>query len=372
MSNFRIQENLAPASAERVAEVLGNPGFGNHFTDYMAHIRYEANPEIDSYLGVSSANGVWSEHEIIPFQNLSISPAASVFHYGQEIFEGIKAFKREDGSVWTFRYNENAKRFNQSAQRLGLPDLPEADFMDSIRELVAKDSRWAASGQGQALYIRPFMIASEPFLGVRSAHLVDYYCILSPSANYFNTSRPVDIWVEREYFRAGPGGTGAAKCGGNYAASLYPGQLAYAKGFSQVLYLDARDQDSVEELGGMSFFVAYKDGRVRTPALNGQILPSITRDSIITILKDEGIDVQETKISITELAADLKAGRVAEVFACGTAAAVSAIGRLVSTDFDVDFAGGVEGELVQFLRSTIVGIQMGSIEDTRGWTFRLL
>jgi branched-chain amino acid aminotransferase len=372
-SNFEVHLNPAAASADTRAQIFKNPGFGVYFTDHMAHAQFRADDGIDEHSGVSTANGDWYDHEIIPYGNLSLNPAAAVLHYGQEIFEGIKAFKRADGSIWTFRIDKNAARFNESGKRLGLPDLPVSDFIESVKTLVNVDKEWAPSGEGEALYIRPFMIATEPFLGVRAAHLVDYYCILSPVGNYFGTPKPVSIWVEEEYFRAGPGGTGFAKCGGNYAASLLPAEKAYESGFSQVLYLDARDQESVEELGGMSFFAVYADGHVATPRLNGQILASVTRDTVLTLLREQGVDAREEKLSIHKLVDDIKSGRVVEAFACGTAAVVAPIGRLAGSEFDVTIGGGTEeGKLTQELRDKIVAIQRGDAPDEHGWCTRLV
>lgn len=242
-SKFEITTNQNPISESEKAKIFANPGFGVYFTDHLAHIHYTADEGIDEHLGVNLTNGKWSNFEVIPYGPLAIEPAAAVFHYGQEIFEGLKAYKRPDGSVWTFRPGKNSERFNKSAIRVGLPPLPEEDFLASIAAVVQQDVDWIPTGEGESLYIRPVMFANEPFFGVRAAHIVEYYCILSPVGNYFGTPKPVTIWVEQEFFRAGPGGTGFAKCGGNYAASMLPATIAYEKGCSQVLYLDARDQE---------------------------------------------------------------------------------------------------------------------------------
>jgi branched-chain amino acid aminotransferase len=372
-TKFEIVKKDIITSDEQLASIFENPGFGVYFTDHMAHIRYTADPTLDDHLLTTSANGSWSDFEVIPFANISISPAASVFHYGQEIFEGLKAYKYADGSIWLFRPERNAVRFNQSATRLGLPDLPVEDFIEAIKQVVTQDKRWVPSKKGQSLYIRPFMIASEPFLGVRSAHQVDFYCILSPAGDYFGTPKPVKIWVETEFHRAGPGGTGAAKCGGNYAASLLPAAKAYEKGYSQVLFLDAADKESVEELGGMSFFAVYKDGSVVTPQLNGQILESVTRASVIEVLNDRNIKVVERKISLTELVDGIKSGDIVEAFACGTAAVITSISELSNDDFTATLSDGdVEGELTVSLREEIVGIQTGKVADKYGWCTQIV
>ncbi|MDR1861611.1 MAG: branched-chain amino acid aminotransferase [Candidatus Ancillula sp.] len=372
MSKFNIVEKDNPTSDAEISKILDNPGFGDYLTDHMAHISYRANDDLDKHLMTTSKNGTWFNHEVVPFGNISISPAASVFHYGQEIFEGVKAYRRSDDSIWMFRPELNAERFQKSALRLGLPDLSIDDFVESIKEVVRIDRRWVSSREHQALYIRPFMIATEAFIGVGCSKEVDYYCILSPVGNYFGKPKPVNIWVEEEFFRAGPGGTGFAKCGGNYAASLLPAAIAYEKGFSQVLYLDAADRASVEELGGMSFFAVKKDGSVLTPRLNGQILDSVTRRSVIEVLKDRGTKIEETKILLNDLINGIKSGEIVECFACGTAAVIASIGRLAGKGFDVQIGvEQVEGELTVSLRDEIVGIQTGKVEDRFGWCTKI-
>ncbi|MDR2082451.1 MAG: branched-chain amino acid aminotransferase [Candidatus Ancillula trichonymphae] len=373
---FKIVENKNAKTADELSELLGGEvGFGRVFADYMAHIKFKANATTDnSHLGIDKIGGAWTGHEIIPFDNISISPAAAVLHYAQEVFEGAKAYKRADGSIWLFRPELNAARFNASADRLALPNLPAEDFLGSIIAVVRQCSHWVPNDHDKSLYIRPLMIATEPFLGVRATHEADYYCILSPVAGYFGSYEPVNIWVSRDYHRSAPGGTGAAKTGGNYAASLKPAQEAYSRGgFVQMLYLDAANKENVEELGGMSLFVVYSDGHVETPRLNGQILDSITRRCIIQLFKDKGVDVRETTIGITKLVEDIKSGAVIETFACGTGAMASTIGRLASDDFDVEIGNPNEaGKVTMSIYNELAGIQQGTVPDVHNWCFKVM
>ena len=266
----------------------------------------------------------WTGRRVEKYGPLLLDPATAVLHYAQEIFEGLKAYRHPDGSVWTFRPQANAARFARSARRLALPELTEADFLGAIQALVATDRAWVPSGEETSLYLRPFMYASESFLGVRPSLEAEFLVIASPVGPYFAGGvRPVAIWVDQEYHRAGAGGTGAAKCGGNYAASLLPQQEAYAKGFEQVCFLDASTNTQLEELGGMNVFVVHADGSVATPPISGSILEGVTRSSILRLLTDAGHEVSERPIPLTELAAGLADGSVREVFACGTAAVVT-------------------------------------------------
>lgn len=382
MSSSKFQHNLKENLLDQaqVDQILEKPGFGNFFTDHMAHIKFIGNQNT-SHKSAELTHDEdrqivgWQNHEIIPYGDIKLDPSAAVLHYGQEIFEGVKAYRHRDGSIWTFRPYQNAKRFNESAKRLALPELTEDDFVESIKELVKVDRRWVPqnTGNGESLYIRPFMFASEPFLGVRPSRIVDYYCILSPVSSYFGTPKPVDIWVETSYFRAGPGGTGAAKCGGNYAASLLPAQKASEKGCSQVLYLDARNSSSIEELGGMSFFAVTQDKMILTPKLNGNILDSITRKSILEVAKDRGYQVKELNLKIDEVVEAIKDSEIVEAFACGTAAVISPIGRLRNDNFDVsiDYHDDIEGKITTELRDVIVGIQTGIVDDKYDWMVKI-
>ncbi len=347
-------------SDAEVQEVMGRLSFGVDFTDHMAraiHTRGEG----------------WHDRELVPWGPLSLSPATSVLHYGQEIFEGLKAYRHQDGSVWTFRPEQNAARFNRSARRLAMPDLPEEDFLGSIAALVAADQRWVPSTPGSSLYIRPFAFASEEFLGVRSAHEITYLVIASPVGPYFRHGfKPVAIWVSTDYHRAGPGGTGAAKTAGNYAASLLPQEEAYRQGCEQVCFLDAATNTTLEELGGMNIFTVRADGTVRTPALTGTILEGVTRSSVIQLLRDDGRTVVETAIRLDDLLADIRAGAVTEVFACGTAAVITPIGRLASRDFDLVIGSGEPGSVTSELYHRLTDIQYGRTADPYGWLYRLV
>jgi branched-chain amino acid aminotransferase len=314
----------------------------------------------------------WHDRRTEAYGSLTLSPAAAVLHYGQEIFEGLKAYRHADGSVWTFRPGFNAARFNASARRLAMPELPEEDFVASLAALVAADERWVPGVEGSSLYLRPFMFASEPFLGVRSAHEFEYLVIASPVGPYFvNGFQPVAIWVAQDYHRVGPGGMGAAKTGGNYAASLLPQHEAYDKGFEQVCFLDAVTGTHLEELGGMNVFVVDADGTVRTPALSGTILEGGTRAAILQLLRDQGRAVREEDIELAGLLEQLRSGEVAEVFACGTAAVITPIGRLAGEGFDVTVADGRPGTTTTELYTALTDIQYGRREDPHDWMYRL-
>ncbi|RKD87621.1 branched-chain amino acid aminotransferase [Kushneria marisflavi] len=357
---FELRPTTTPTDAAQRDEVLQNPGFGRYFTDHMAHVRW------------THADG-WNSGEVRPYGPLSLDPAASVLHYAQEIFEGVKAYRHADGSVWTFRPEKNAARFQASARRLALPELDTETFIDSLKALVAQDIDWvptpASEAEESSLYLRPFMIASEKFLGVRPSKEVDYYVIASPAAAYFKGGvKPVSIWLSRDYNRAGPGGTGAAKCGGNYASSLVAQQEAEANGCAQVAFLDAVEHKWIEELGGMNLFFVYKDGRIVTPEL-GTILEGVTRDSVLQLAADAGLKPEERRISIDEWRDGVKSGEISEVFACGTAAVITPIAELVTPEERI--AGGEQTEIASELRKQLLDIQYGRAEDRHGWLTRL-
>jgi branched-chain amino acid aminotransferase len=357
---FERRLTPTPRSAAERAELIAAPVFGTVFTDHMARITW-------------TAETGWTDRRIEPYGPLQLDPAAAVLHYGQEIFEGLKAYRHADGSVWTFRPWANAARFAQSARRLALPELPAEDFLGSIEALVGLDVDWVPGADETSLYLRPFMFASEAFLGVRPARGVDYLLIASPVGPYFSGGvKPVSIWVSQDYNRAGPGGTGAAKCGGNYAASLLPQQEAYARGCEQVCFLDAATGTQLEELGGMNIFVVHADGRIATPALTGSILEGVTRSSILTLLREEGRDVVEGAIRLDDLRAGLASGDVVEVFACGTAAVVTPVGRLAGADFDLTVADGETGPVTAAVRQRLTDIQYGRAADEHGWMYRLV
>ncbi len=350
----------SPRTAEERALLIAAPGFGTVFTDHMARISW-------------TADGGWTARRVEPYGPLQIDPAAAVLHYGQEIFEGLKAYRHADGSVWMFRPEANAARFAASARRLALPELSEADFLGAIEALVQVDADWVPSGDETSLYLRPFMFASETFLGVRPAREVDFLVIASPVGPYFAGGvRPVSIWVDEQFHRAGPGGTGAAKCGGNYAASLLPQQQAYARGCEQVCFLDAATGTYLEELGGMNVMLVGADGSVTTPALSGTILEGVTRASILAMLRAEGRTVTERPITLAELREGLESGSVAEVFACGTAAVVTPIGRLAGEGFDLTVADGSTGPVTTAVRKGLTDIQYGRAADPAGWMRRVV
>ena len=354
---FPLTANPSPVAEDERAAVLAGLHFGDFFTDHMAHARWR------------QGEG-WGDYGVVPYGSLSLSPAAAVLHYGQEIFEGIKAYRHDDGSVWTFRPRYNAARLNASARRLALPELPEDDFVASLVDLVRADAAWVPSGEGESLYLRPFAFASEAFLGVRPSKVVDYYVIASPSGSYFtNGLEPISIWVTTEYHRAGRGGTGAAKTGGNYASSLLPQQEAYAQGCDQVCFLDDVSQRNLEELGGMNIMVVDADGTVRTPRLTGTILEGSTRSAIIRLLRDSGRSVVEDTISLQGLLADIESGRVSEVFACGTAAVVVPLGHLKGEGFDARIEGS---EVTRQIHDRLTSIQAGHAEDPYGWMYQLV
>ena len=354
---FPLTANPSPVADDEREAVLASLHFGNAFTDHMAHARWR------------QGEG-WGDYGVIPHGSLSLSPAAAVLHYGQEIFEGIKAYRHEDGSVWTFRPRYNAARLNASARRMALPELAEEDFVASLVDLVRADAAWVPSGEGESLYLRPFAFASEAFLGVRPSKVVDYYVIASPSGSYFTHGlEPISIWVSTEYHRAGRGGTGAAKTGGNYASSLLPQQEAYAQGCDQVCFLDDVSQKNLEELGGMNIMVVDADGTVRTPQLTGTILEGSTRSAIIRMLRDSGRNVVEDTISLEGLLADIESGRVSEVFACGTAAVVVPLGHLKGEGFDARIEGS---EVTRQIHDRLTSIQSGHAEDPYGWMYQLV
>lgn len=341
------------------AQAIADPGFGNVFTDHMVTIDYHADRG-------------WHSARIGPREPLVLDPACAVLHYAQEIFEGLKAYRHPDGSLALFRPEVNARRMNASADRLAMPHIPEEMFIAACRELVLADADWFPTIEGGSLYLRPFMIASEAFLGVRPAREYKFIVIASPAGNYFKSGVPaVSIWVSRDYVRAAPGGTGAAKTGGNYAASLVPQAEAIAKGHDQVVFLDAVERKWIEELGGMNLFFAFDDGSVVTPPLGGTILPGVTRDSLIQLLRDEGIAVREERYSIDQWRTDATSGRLVETLACGTAAVVTPVGRVEGPDGTFTIGSGGPGQMAVKLRERLVGIQRGTSPDTHGWTLKL-
>lgn len=356
---FNVVRNDVPAADVVREDLLANPKFGVAFTDHMASMQW------------TEGEG-WTERQVHAYGPISLDPAAAVFHYGQEIFEGLKAYKHADGSVWTFRPEANALRYINSARRLALPELSVQDFIGSIAALVRTDRQWIPTGDEASLYLRPFMIATEAFLGVRPSRQAQHHVIASPVGPYFAGGvKPVSIWISQEYSRAGRGGTGSAKCGGNYAASLLPQVQAAEKGFDQVCFLDGSQDPAIEELGGMNVFFIRADGSAETPALSGSILEGVTRSSILQLLSDRGIKVSERHITLAELQQNLADGTYSEVFACGTAAVITPIGRLADNDFDVTINNGEPGALTMDIRKELTDIQNGRLPDRHGWLTRL-
>jgi branched-chain amino acid aminotransferase len=356
--SFDIQPSSAPTSeADRTAK-LRDPGFGRVFTDHMSIVRY------------NQAKG-WHDARVEARANFPLDPALAVLHYAQEIFEGLKAYKREDGGVNLFRPDANARRFHNSADRMAMAPVPEAIFTEAVEQLVRIDRAWIPGGEG-SLYLRPFMIASEVFLGVKPSAEYIFAVIASPVGSYFKGGpAPVSIWVSENYTRAAVGGTGAVKCGGNYAASLRAQAEAIEHGCDQVVFLDALERKYVEELGGMNVFFVFEDGSLSTPPL-GTILPGITRDSVIALARDAGTVVREEAYSIDQWRADAKSGRLKEAFACGTAAVISPIGKVRSASGDVLINGGEAGPVAMGLRKQLVDIQYGRAPDPHNWIRKVL
>jgi len=331
-----------------------------YFTDHMAVATWTA------------ADG-WHDSAIVPYGPFSLDPATAVLHYAQQVFEGLKAYRHDDGSIWTFRPDQNAERMHRSGQRLALPVLPAEDFLCSIEELVAADIAWVPTAPEQSLYLRPFMFATEAFLGVRPAKRVTYCCIASPAGAYFATGvKPINIWISKIYSRAAPGGTGAAKCAGNYAASLLPQQQAAEHGCDQVMFADAAEHRWLEELGGMNVYLITTDNELITPELTGSILEGVTRDSILTLASEFGLTPVERRIEITELLDGIGSGKVTELFACGTAAVATPIGTLHDEEGSYQVSSGESGETTLAIRQRLLDIQYGRAEDKYGWLRRIL
>ena len=348
---IKITKTTAPKQKPAPGQPLG---FGKIFTDHMFVMDY------------TEGKG-WHDARIVPYGNLSLAPSAMVFHYGQEMFEGLKAYKGEDGQVYLFRPDMNAKRANSSNRRLVIPELPEQDFVDAVKAVVDVDRDWIPTDPGTSLYIRPFIIATDEFLGVAPSKTYLFIIILSPSGAYYESGlEPVGIWIEDEYVRAVKGGMGFTKTGGNYAASLIAQVKAHDDGYSQVLWLDGVERKYIEEVGAMNIMFKI-NGKVVTPMLNGSILPGVTRDSIIRVCKDWGYEVEERRISVDELVAAAKDGTLEEVWGTGTAAVVSPVNKLRYEDEVMHIGDGGIGELTQKLYDELTGIQWGKRPDTRGW-----
>jgi branched-chain amino acid aminotransferase len=356
MIDFEIHRNPQPVAATEREALLANPGFGRVFTDHMATIRY------------AEGKG-WYDARIEPRAPIPMDPATAVLHYAQEIFEGLKAYRRADGQLGLFRADANARRFVESAKRMAMAPLPEELFLGSVHQLVDIDRDWAPSSPEGSLYLRPFQFASEVFLGVRPAREYLYVLIASPVGPYFSGGlKPVTLWVSQDYTRAAPGGTGAAKCGGNYAAGLAAQVHAMELGCDQVVYLDAVHRKFIDELGGMNIFFVYRDGSLVTPELNGSILPGITRSSVMTLARAQGRDVSERPVSIDEWSEGARSGEIVETFACGTAAVLTPIGVVKSVAGEFTLGDGGTGPVTAGLRQSLVDIQYGRAPDNYGWT----
>ena len=329
-------------------------GFGKIFTDRMLLVEW-------------TPDKGWHNARIKPYEPFVLDPAALVFHYAQEIFEGLKAYRWADGRIALFRPERNAQRFNQSAERMCMPAVPEELFVEGIKKLVALEQDWVPASAGTSLYIRPTMIAVEPILGVKPSDHYYFYVIMCPVGPYYAAGfNPVKILVEDYYVRAVPGGTGEAKTGGNYASSLKAGLEAKKKGYDQVLWLDGRQQRYIEEVGAMNMFFAY-GSTIVTSSLTGSILAGITRDSVLTLARSMGLTIEERLIDVHELLADIKAGLVTEAFGSGTAAVITPVGSLRYQDLELNIGNGGVGRITQQLYDTLTGIQTGSCPDQQGW-----
>jgi branched-chain amino acid aminotransferase len=365
--DFTYTAPTNPLPAAERERILAQPGFGRYFTDHMVLIDWT--PEAG-----------WHDARVVPYGPFVMDPATMVLHYAQEIFEGIKAYEQPDGTVATFRPDVNAQRLNTSADRLGMPRLPEELFIESLRQLVRADRGWVPKGDEASLYLRPFMFASEVGLGVRPANRYVYSVIASPAGAYFtNGVHPVSVWWSTEYVRAAPGGMGFAKTGGNYAASLAAQAQAAEKGCDQVVWLDAVERRWVEEMGGMNLFFVFgspgPDGtghvEVVTPELSGALLPGVTRRSLLDLAKDRGWTATERRISTEEWEKGVETGELAEVFACGTAAVVTPVGSVLHADGGFTIGDGSSGPVTLQLREALIAVQRGIAPDPHGWMHQL-
>ncbi len=356
---FPREQHPNPTSAEIRSAAIADPGFGRVFTDHMAMMRY-------------TEDKGWHGARITARVPLSLDPATAVFHYAQEIFEGLKAYRLSDGQMALFRPDANARRFDASAQRLAMPALPTGAFVESCRALVEADADWFPPVEGGSIYLRPFMIASEAFLGVKPSSEYLYIVIAAATGNYFKSDAPaVSLWVSQDHSRAGPGGTGAAKCGGNYASSLAVQAQAIKQGQDQVVFLDTREHRWIEELGGMNVFFVFEDGSIQTPPLSDSILAGITRDSLLTLAREEGLTVREEPYAIDQWKADAESGRLVESFACGTAAVVTPIGKVTWPEDGFTIGTGGRGQMTTRIKDRLVAIQRGEAADQHNWVMRI-
>jgi branched-chain amino acid aminotransferase len=361
-SRFDLRPLAEPLSPEQRLERMSNLGFGRVFTEHMVTVEYED-------------GAGWGRGALVPYRSIELDPAASVLHYGQAIFEGFKAYRQADGGVCTFRPDANARRFAASARRLAMPELPEDLFVEASDVLIRQEQGWVPPAVGESLYLRPLMIATEAALGVRPAKRYLFLLFGSPSGAYFPKGiRPVSVWISTDYTRAAPGGTGEAKCSGNYAASLVAQQEANRQGCEQVVWLDAKERRHIEEMGGMNLFFVYSVGgktKLVTPRLTGTLLPGVTRDSLLKLAVDLGYEVEEGTLSVDQWRADIQSGAMTEVFACGTAAVITPVGQVKSKVDAWTIGDGETGPVAARLRAALLDIQHGRSADPYGWMHRV-
>jgi branched-chain amino acid aminotransferase len=357
-----VVEDVPRRSAAERTQLLEDPGFGRYFTDSMFVARYRAGEG-------------WVDARLTRYAPLQMDPSAAALHYAQSIFEGLKAYAQPDGSVATFRPENNAARFARGAARLAMPKVPEPAFITAVDALVDTDRDWVPTGPDQTLYIRPYMLAVEPFLGVRPAREYLFIVIASPAGAYFPRGvQPVSVYLSEDYIRAAPGGTGDVKCAGNYAASLLAQEQAIAAGCDQVVWLDALEKRYVEEMGGMNLFFVLgsgADAELVTPELTGTLLPGITRESLITVARELGHTVTERKITVDEWRSGVADGSITETFACGTAAVITPVGTVKARTGDFTVGTGEPGPLTMQLRAHLLDVQHGRIDDSHGWLHRV-
>ena len=363
MTTIELKPTSEPLAAASRAAILADPGFGRYFTDHMVTVKY-------------TAGRGWHDAQLRPYGPIELDPATAALHYGQEIFEGLKAYRQQDGTIASFRPQANAARLSRSARRMGMPELPEELFLGAIDALVRQDAAWVPDDPEKSLYLRPFMFATETGLGVnRPAGEYLFMLIASPAGAYFSGGvKPVRVWLCEDYVRAAPGGTGEAKCAGNYAASFLAQSQAVEEGCDQVCWLDAIEHRYVEEMGSNNLFFVYGNGddaRLFTPGLSGSLLPGITRDSLLTAAADLGIPAEQGRISVEQWRADAASGALTEVFGCGTAAVVTPVGSVKSRTDAFEIADGEPGAVTLRLREHLLGIQRGVVPDKHGWLYKI-
>ncbi|MFZ1361824.1 MAG: branched-chain amino acid aminotransferase [Candidatus Nanopelagicales bacterium] len=359
---FPVDRNHNPVAPHIRDEMLADPGFGQYFTDHMARVKW-------------NVERGWHDPGVVPYGPIALDPATNFIHYGQAIFEGLKVYRHDDGSIATFRGDQNAARFRRSAARLAMPELPDEYFLGAIDALLEVDADWVPAGEDRSLYLRPFLFSTEVGLGVRPANEYLFLLIASPAGPYFPRGvKPVSVWLCEDYVRAAPGGTGEAKCAGNYAASLVAQAEAIEQGCDQVVWLDAAEHKYVEEMGGMNLFFVYGSGetaRLKTPALTGSLLPGVTRDALLQLAADLGYQVEEGQVSVDDWRQGCESGEITEVFACGTAAVITPVGSVKANSGSWTIADGEAGPITMQLREQLTGIQNGKVEDKHGWIHRI-